>query len=137
MTHRFTPALLALCTAAGLAPAAGFCAGHVPAAASAPSAAAQRSLEFSAKHLVPTQFTLTDESHAPIGNAFSFIARFAGQAQTHECSLDLPKAGQLVRPGETATGTIKCTTHWTLADDGLSYDVLENGRKIGTGTLRP
>jgi hypothetical protein len=137
MTHRLTPALLALCTAAGLAPASGFCAGRASPAASAPSAAAQRHLEFSAKHQVPTQFTLTDEGHAPIGNAFSFIARFAGQAQTHECSLDLPKAGQVVRPGETAAGTLKCTTHWTLADDGLSYDALENGRKIGAGTLRP
>jgi len=111
-----------------------------PAASAASAAApstAKRTLTFSAKHLVPTQFTLADPGHAPVGNSFDFVARFAGQQPTHECALQLPKAGQVVQPGETATGTIKCTSPWAVYDNGLSYEALENGRKIGGGTLRP
>jgi len=111
-----------------------------PAASAASAAApstARRTLEFTAKHLVPTEFTLADPGHAPVGNSFDFIARFAGQQPTHACSLQLPKAGQVVKPGESAIGTIKCTSPWAVYDNGLSYEALENGRKIGGGTLRP
>ena len=136
---------LALCAAALLAPAAR--AASNPAAisespaASAASAAApsdlHRRLEFRARHNVPTQFTLADPDHAPVGNGFRFETRFAGQAQVRDCSIDLPKAGQVVKPGETTTGTIQCAAPWAVYDNGLSYEAFEHGAKIGGGTLRP
>jgi len=111
-----------------------------PAASAASAAApstARRTLEFRAKHFVPTQFTLADRQHAPVTSTFEFDARFAGQAQVHRCALDLPQAGEVVRPGETANGTIKCSSPWAVYDNGLSYEALEDGRRIGGGTIRP
>ena len=63
--------------------------------------------------------------------------RFAGQTDLHDCTLHLPKTGQLVQRGETATGTIICTTPWQLYDNGLAFDAFENGQKVADGTLRP
>lgn len=137
--------ILALCVATLLAPAAraasnAAAAGESPAAstASAETPGRQhRRLEFRARHNVPTQFTLADPDHAPVGNGFRFETRFGGQAQVRDCSIDLPKAGQLVKPGETTVGTIQCAAPWSVDDDGLSYEAFEHGNKIGGGTLRP
>jgi hypothetical protein len=142
MNPRLT--ICALCAAAVLAPAAHAAskesetsASPAASAASAASASdADRTLEFRSKHQVPARFTLAP-GHTPITNGFRFQARFAGQAQVRECSLGLPKAGQLVNGGETVVGTIQCTTDWQLYDNGLSFQAFENGRKVADGTLRP
>ena len=63
--------------------------------------------------------------------------RFAGQTDMHTCDFNLPKTGQLVQRGETAIGTIRCSTPWQLFDNGLAFDVFENGQKAADGTLRP
>jgi hypothetical protein len=135
---------LALCAAAALAPTAGAADKSLSSASPAASAASavapstvRRRLQFQTKHQVPTQFALAAPDHAPVGKGFRFTAKFAGQARAHECSLGLPKAGQVVRPGESAIGTIQCATDWEVYDNGLSYEAFENGVKIGGGTLRP
>ena len=52
----------------------------------------------------------------------------------HDCGFDLPKTGQLVQRGETAVGTLVCSTPWQLYDNGLAS---EGGKKVADGTLRP
>ena len=61
----------------------------------------------------------------------------ADQTDLHACAFHLPKTGQLVQRGETATGTVLCTTPWQLYDNGLAFEAFEDGRKVADGTLRP
>jgi len=105
-----------------------------PASAVAP-AAAVRTMKFTTHHAVPVNLTL--RAGAPVSDGWSPQFRFAGQTDLHTCALHLPKTGQLVQPGETAAGTILCTTPWQLYDNGLSFEAFENGRKVADGTLRP
>jgi hypothetical protein len=105
-----------------------------PASAVAP-AAAVRTMKFTTHHAVPVNLTLRE--HAAVADGWSPQFRFSGQSDTHTCALHLPKTGQLVQPGETASGTILCTTPWQLYDNGLSFEAFENGRKVADGTLRP
>jgi len=102
-------------------------------AASAPSAV--RTMKFTTHHAVPA--TLTLRRSTPVTDGWSPQFRFAGQTDQHTCAFHLPKTGQLLQPGETATGTILCTTPWQLYDNGLAFDAFENGQKVGEGTLRP
>jgi hypothetical protein len=129
-------AVFSLARAAGGDPAISESAAASAASAAAPSTV-RRQLSFRAKHMVPTQFTLADPNHAPVGTGFRFQTRFAGQAQVRDCVLELPKAGQQVKAGETAVGTIQCSEPWAVYDNGLSYDAMEKGAKIGGGLLRP
>ena len=105
-----------------------------PASAVAP-AGAVRTMKFTTHHAVPVNLTL--RGSAPVADGWSPQFRFAGQTDLHTCALHLPKTGQLVQPGETAGGTILCTTPWQLYDNGLSFEAFENGRKVADGTLRP
>jgi hypothetical protein len=102
-------------------------------AASAPSAV--RTMKFTTHHAVPATLTLRRTTAATDGWSPQF--RFAGQTDLHTCAFHLPKTGQLLQPGETATGTILCTTPWQLYDNGLAFDAYENGQKVAEGTLRP
>ena len=105
-----------------------------PASAVAP-AAAVRTLKFTTHHAVPA--TLTLRKDAPVSDGWSPQFRFAGQTDLHTCAFHLPKAGQLVQRGETAVGTLLCTTPWQLYDNGLSFEAFEDGKKVADGTLRP
>ncbi|MCK9684436.1 hypothetical protein [Scleromatobacter humisilvae] len=105
-----------------------------PASAVAPPTAV-RTLKFTTHHAVPATLTLRQD--APVADGWSPQLRFAGQTDLHTCAFHLPKAGQLVQPGETATGTILCTTPWQLYDNGLSFEAFEAGKKVADGTLRP
>ncbi len=105
-----------------------------PASAVAP-AAAVRTMKFTTHHAVPVNLTL--RGSAPVSDGWSPQFRFAGQTDLHTCALHLPKTGQLVQPGETAAGTILCTTPWQLYDNGLAFEAFENGKKVADGTLRP
>lgn len=105
-----------------------------PASAVAP-AGAVRTMKFTTHHAVPA--TLTLRASAPVSDGWSPQFRFAGQTDLHTCALHLPKSGQLVHRGETATGTILCTTPWQLYDNGLSFEAFEDGKKVADGTLRP
>ena len=106
---------------------------HPASAASAPTAV--RTLKFTTHHAVPA--TLTLRRDGPVGDGWTPEFRFAGQTDLHACAFHLPKSGQLVQRGETAIGTILCTTPWQLYDNGLAFDAFENGQKVGEGTLRP
>jgi hypothetical protein len=142
MTTRLT--ILALCAAAVLLVTARAATKEsetsMSPAASAASAAspsdANRLQTFRSKHQVPTQFTLAP-GHTPVTNGFRFQVRFAGQAQTRECSLGLPKKDQLVQGGDTVVGTLQCTRDWQVYDNGMAYQGFEKGRQIAEGTLRP
>ncbi len=105
-----------------------------PASAVAP-AAAVRTLKFTTHHAVPA--TLTLRKDASVSDGWSPQFRFAGQTDLHTCAFHLPKAGQLVQRGETAVGTLLCTTPWQLYDNGLSFEAFEDGKKVADGTLRP
>jgi hypothetical protein len=96
---------------------------------------ANRVLQMDTRH--PVAATLTLRGIAPIASGWTAQFRFAGQTDLHACVFALPKVGQLVRPGETATGTIQCSTPWQLYDNGLAFDALQDGRKLADGTLRP
>ena len=76
-------------------------------------------------------------SRTPPSDGWSPQLRFAGQTDLHTCVFHLPKSGQRVQRGETATGTILCTTPWQLYDNGLSFEAFEDGKKVADGTLRP
>lgn len=102
-------------------------------AVSAPAAA--RTLKFDTHRDVPA--TLTLRRATPIDSGWNAQFRFAGQTNLHPCVFNLPKTGQLVQRGETATGTIRCSTPWQLYDNGLAFDVFEHGEKVADGTLRP
>ena len=102
-------------------------------AASAPTAV--RTLKFTTHHAVPV--TLTVRKPAAVSDGWSPQFRFAGQTDLHTCAFHLPKAGQVVQGGETAVGTLLCTTPWQLYDNGLSFEAFEDGRKVADGTLRP
>ena len=102
-------------------------------AASAPTAV--RTLKFTTHHAVPV--TLTVRKPAAVSDGWSPQFRFAGQTDLHTCAFHLPKTGQVVRGGETAVGTLLCTTPWQLYDNGLSFEAFEDGRKVADGTLRP
>ena len=102
-------------------------------AASAPTA--NRLLKFDTHH--SSQVTLTLRRDAPVMDGWSPQFRFAGQTDLHTCIFHLPKAGQVVQRGETATGTLRCTTPWQLYDNGLAFEAFENGAKVAEGTLRP
>jgi hypothetical protein len=106
----------------------------LPASAVAP-AKAQRTLKFTTHHAVPATLTLRRE--APVADGWQAQFRFAGQAEQHACTFHLPKTGQMVQRGETATGTIVCATPWQLYDNGLAFQAFENGRQVADGTLRP
>ena len=99
------------------------------------SPTAVRTLKFTTHHAVPA--TLTLRRDAPVMNGWKAQFRFAGQTGLTPCEFDLPKASQVVQRGETATGTIVCSTPWQLYDNGLSFEAIENGRKVAEGTLRP
>ena len=105
-----------------------------PASAVAP-AGAVRTMKFTTHHAVPV--TLTFLGSAPVADGWSPQFRFAGQTDLHTCALHLPKTGQLVQRGETAVGTLLCTTPWQLYDNGLSFEAFEDGKKVAQGTLRP
>lgn len=98
-------------------------------------ATAHRTLSFTTHHAVPA--TLTLHGDKSIMNGWKQQFRFAGQTEFTTCEFNLPKAGQLVKPGETAIGTITCTTPWQLYDNGLAFEAFENGHKVADGTLRP
>lgn len=102
-------------------------------AASAPTAT--RLLKFNTHHQVPVALTLRQP--AAVSTGWQAQYRFAGQTDLHTCTLMLPKTGQTVRQGETATGQIVCTTPWQLYDNGLAFEAFEAGRKVADGTLRP
>ncbi len=102
-------------------------------AASAPDAV--RTQKFTTHHAVPT--TLTSRRDAAITDGWQAQFRFAGQTDEHTCTFHLPKSGQLVQRGETATGTLLCTTPWQLYDNGFGFQAFENGQKVAEGTLRP
>ena len=102
-------------------------------AVSAPTAV--RTMKFDTRRHVPATLTLRRE--APLASGAKAQFRFAGQTDTHECSFELPKTGQLVQRGETATGTIVCATPWQLYDNGLAFEAFQDGRKVADGTLRP
>jgi len=106
---------------------------HPASAASAPDA--ERTLKFTTHHAVPTM--LTSRRDVAITDGWQAQFRFAGQTEEHTCTFHLPKSGQLVQRGETATGTILCTTPWQLYDNGLAFDVFESGKKVADGSLRP
>ena len=105
-----------------------------PASAVAPPTAV-RTLKFTTHHAVPA--TLTLRASQPIMDGWKSQFRFAGQTDFHTCAFHLPKTGQRVQPGETATGTLLCTTPWQLYDNGLAFEAFEDGRKVADGTLRP
>ncbi len=102
-------------------------------AASAPTAV--RTLKFTTHHAVPA--TLTLRRDGPVTDGWTSEFRFAGQTDSHTCAFHLPKSGQLLQRGETATGTIVCTTPWQLYDNGLAFQAFEHGEKVADGTLRP
>ena len=102
-------------------------------AASAPDAV--RTQKFTTHHAVPT--TLTSRRDAAITDGWQAQFRFSGQTDDHTCTFHLPKSGQLVQRGETATGTLLCTTPWQLYDNGFGFQAFENGQKVAEGTLRP
>jgi hypothetical protein len=105
-----------------------------PASAVAP-AGAVRTMKFTTHHAVPATLTLRRDT--PVNDGWKPQFRFAGQTDFHTCEFHLPKTGQLVQRGETATGTILCTTPWQLYDNGLSFEAFEDGKKVADGTLRP
>jgi hypothetical protein len=102
-------------------------------AASAPTAV--RTMKFTTHHAVPA--TLTSRRNAAISDGWKAQFRFAGQTDLHDCVFHLPKSGQLLQRGETAIGTIVCTTPWQLYDNGLAFQALQSGKKVADGTLRP
>ena len=102
-------------------------------AASAPTAV--RTMKFDTRRDVPA--TLTLRRAAPVASGWKAQFRFAGQTDLHTCGFNLPKAGQMVQRGETATGTIVCSTPWQLYDNGLAFEAFEDGKKVADGTLRP
>ena len=105
-----------------------------PASAVAPTGAV-RTMKFTTHHAVPATLTLRRDT--PIDDGWAPQFRFAGQTDFHTCAFHLPKTGQLVRRGETATGTLLCTTPWQLYDNGLAFEAFEDGKKVADGTLRP
>jgi len=102
-------------------------------AASGPTAV--RTLKFTTHHAVPATLTLRRDKAIVSGWKLQF--RFAGQTDFATCEFNLPKTGQRVQPGETATGTITCTAPWQLYDNGLAFEAFEGGRQVAEGTLRP
>jgi len=106
---------------------------HPASAASSPEA--KRLLKFDTHKMSQVSLTLLQAS--PIQNGWSPQVRFAGQTDLHTCIFHLPKAGQIVKTGETVVATIRCTTPWQLYDNGLSFEAFVEGAKVGEGTLRP
>ena len=104
-------------------------------ASAASAATAVRTMKFTTHHAVPT--TLTLRRGTPISDGWTAQFRFAGQSDMATCQFHLPKSGDVLKDGETATGTILCKTPWQLYDNGLAFDAFENGRKVADGTLRP
>jgi len=43
----------------------------------------------------------------------------------------------VVKSGETAVASIRCTTPWQLYDNGLSFEAFVADAKVAEGTLRP
>lgn len=106
---------------------------HPASATSSPEA--KRLLKFDTHKM--SQVSLTLLQAAPIQDGWSPQVRFAGQTDLHTCIFHLPKAGQVVKTGETAVATIRCTTPWQLYDNGLSFEAFAEGAKAAEGTLRP
>ncbi|MBW8756249.1 MAG: hypothetical protein JF586_01435 [Burkholderiales bacterium] len=102
-------------------------------AASAPEA--NRLLKFDTHKMSQVSLTLLQAS--PVQSGWSPQVRFAGQTDLHTCIFHFPKAGQVVKSGETVIATIRCTTPWQLYDNGLSFEALVAGGKVAEGTLRP
>ncbi|MBC7664785.1 MAG: hypothetical protein H7276_13535 [Caulobacter sp.] len=124
---------LALATAAHATEQQAITNAYPASAASAPTAV--RTMKFTTHHAVPA--TLTVRRDGAVTDGWSPQFRFAGQTDPHTCAFHLPKAGQVLQRGETATGTILCTTPWQLYDNGLSFEAFEDGKKVADGTLRP
>ena len=102
-------------------------------AASAPGV--RRTLSFGTHHQVPA--TLSMRGGAVAADGWTAQVRFAGQADTHECNFHLPKNGEVVQPGQPATGTLQCETPWQVYDNGLSFQAFVGGQLKGEGTIRP
>jgi len=106
-----------------------------PAASATSAPTAVRTMKFTTHHAVPA--TLTLRRATPIESGWKPQFRFKGQTEFTTCEFNLPKTGELVKQGETATGTIVCTTPWQLYDNGLAFEAFEAGHKVADGTLRP
>jgi len=106
---------------------------HPASATSSPEA--NRLLKFDTHKMSQVSMTLLQV--APIQDGWSPQVRFAGQTDLHTCVFHLPKAGQVVKSGETVVATIRCTTPWQLYDNGLSFEAFVEGAKAAEGTLRP
>lgn len=102
-------------------------------AASGPTA--RRTLKFDTRHAVPGTLTLAKDT--PVADGYKARLRFTGQTELKDCTINLPKVGQQVQPGESAIVTVRCATPWQVYDNGLGFEVFEDGRKVGEGTLRP
>ncbi len=124
---------LALATAARATEQTAITNAHPASAASA--ATAVRTMKFTTHQAVPA--TLTARGDEPVADGWEAQFRFAGQTDEHTCQFHLPKSGQVLRRGETATGTILCKTPWQLYDNGLAFTATQAGRKVADGTLRP
>jgi hypothetical protein len=106
-----------------------------PAASATSAPTAVRTMKFTTHHAVPA--TLTLRRAAPIASGWKPQFRFKGQTEFTTCEFHLPKTGQSVKQGETATGTLICTTPWQLYDNGLAFEAFEGGHEVADGTLRP
>ncbi len=105
------------------------------AASAASAATAVRTMKFNTHQAVPATLTLHRSTAVTDGWTAQF--RFAGQTDMATCVFHLPKSGEMIQDGETATGTVLCKTPWQLYDNGLAFEAFESGRKVGEGTLRP
>ena len=63
--------------------------------------------------------------------------KFIGTEHQVSCAVRIPKPQEKVEPGETASVGVACIEDFKAPENDLSFVLLEGGRKVGEGVLKP
>ncbi|RTL23423.1 MAG: hypothetical protein EKK52_03935 [Burkholderiales bacterium] len=98
-------------------------------------------LSFSKGKEVPASITLLKRDGKlgrdnPFYEGYRPQLQFVGRPEV-TCAIRIPKPQDKVEPGDTATVGVVCIDDFQAPEKDLSFVMLEGGRKVGEGVLKP
>lgn len=91
---------------------------------------------------VPVTLTLAGDDRAtgramPIDNHYRAQVQFASLRVPHTCAVLLPATLPSLAPGQTLDVLLSCDGDLRLDPQQLEFTLLEDGRQVGRGRVRP
>ena len=71
----------------------------------------------------------------PITNGYRPQLKFSDKPEEISCKISMPSGTGEIAPGQSLDVSIVCDGEIKAKADQLGFDMLEGGRKVGTGTL--